>query len=378
MKKMSKKYAESSAKPWKSLPIGAYVTQCAQLVTHSIKGVNTNAAGGGVRIIPETDTDLPYACVRFGREQVALDYIKNATQPFASSIATEQMEAVQFNDFNRFSGTDADECAELWKNVIPSLSKPHVSAGTKISPRVRQILVDDHGVDISLTPLHSSGFSARLHRLTDEALKDISSDIQNGTVYHSFFDEVTIKVGGDKAQNAGRIHLVAAMQRAYRFAVPADADPNIRAVVSLHHRGVSTLPSVAMLEEYEQFLSKLRKHDEQRGLSLQRTDRRMDKEYSLIASMVRVILSRGDEAHNLMAPYVGTVIEDYASPNLPPVQRGLLNPVLRDDSWKRAFAKELAQRIAGARTKNGRTLIVGISGRSAEFLQKHILETFDE
>ncbi len=375
MKKPIGKRKDPTLKLWKSLPMDAYRTQCDQLVTHSTKGVNTNAAGGGVRVIPAMDADLPYASARFGREPVALDYTKNATQPFAASVATEQLDAVRLNDFHRFSGVEAAECAELQEHVLPLLDRHHVSIGVRVSPRVRQILVDDgQGGDISLTPLHSGGFSARLHRLIDMALEDSAADMENGSAHRAFFDEVMIKVGGDKAQNAGRIHLIGAMQRAYRFAVPTETDPDIRVAISLHHRGVSTLPSSALLEEYERFLSGLRKRDEKQGLSLQRTDRRMDREYDLIASMVRAVLGRGDKAQDLIAPYVGTVLEDYASPNLPLVQQGLLNPALRNDVWMMTFARELAQRIAAAKTKDRKTLIVGISGRSAEFLQGHIME----
>jgi hypothetical protein len=360
--------------PWKSLPMSAYRTQCDQLVTHSIKGVNTNAAGGGVRVIPAMDAGLPYASARFGREPVALDYTKNATQPFAASVATEQLDAVRRDDFHRFSGVIATECADIRENILPLLDHNHVSAGNSVSPRLRQILVDDgRGGDICLTPLHSGGFSSRLHSLMNTALEAFAAGMENGSACPAFFDEVAIKVGGDKAQNAGRIHLISAMQRAYRFAAPAENVPGIRVAISFYHRGVSTVPPLFLLKEYANFLDGLRKRDGNRGLSLQRTERRMAKESAFIAKMVRIVLIRGDRAHNLMSPHVGTDLEGYASPGLPIVQQGLLNPALRDDQWRLAFARDLSQRIAAAKTRDG-TLIVGISGRSAEFLQRHIME----
>lgn len=374
MENINGKHKAITLKSWKSLSMDAYSTQCDQLVTHSTKGVNTNAAGGGVRVIPELDQKIPYASVRFGRKQVALDYTKNATQPFAASVATEQLDAVRLDDFHRFSDVLATECADIRESILPLLDQHHVSAGDSVSPRLRQILVDDgQGGDVCLTPLHSGGFSSRLHCLMDTALEVSAEGMENGSAHPAFFDEVTIKVGGDKAQNAGRIHLIGAMQRSYRFAAPAETDPGIRAAISFYHRGVSTIPPIFLLKEYENFLDGLRKHDGNQGLSLQRTERRMDKEYVFIANMVRVVLSRGDNAHSLMSSHVGTVLEGYASPNLPMVQQGLLNPALRDDKWRLAFARDLSQRIAAAKTRDG-TLIVGISGRSAEFLQGHIME----
>lgn len=372
--KTIKKPKKLDLKPWKPLSMNAYRTQCDQLVTHSVKGVNTNSAGGGVRVIPAPDIGMPYACVRFGRERVALDYIKNATQPFAASVATEQMDAVRMDDYHRFSGMEAKECAELREQVLPLLDHPYVSASARVSPRLRQVLVDDgQGGDICLSPIHSGGLSARLHGLIDGAMEEISTDMKSKSAHPAFFDEVAIKVGGDKAQNAGRIHLIGAMQRAYRFAVPAESDPGVRAAISLHHRGASMMPPRSMLESYASFLAGLRKSDEKRELSLQRTSLRMDKEYDHIAGMVRVVLSRSHKAHDQIAPYVGTVLDTFASPDLPLVQQGLLDPNLRNDSWKTAFARELAQRIALAKMKDG-TLIVGICGRSAEFLQEHIME----
>ncbi|WP_436395142.1 hypothetical protein ACSDBR_10590 [Acidithiobacillus ferriphilus] len=155
--------------------------------------------------------------------------------------------------------------------------------------------------------------------------------------------------------------------------VPAETDPDIREVISFYHRGVSIAPPTFLLKEYGNFLDGLRKLDGKEGLSLQQTERDMDREYEFIANMVRIVLSRGDNAHSLVSSHVGTVLEGYASPNLPMVQQGLLNPALRNDQWKLAFARDLSQRIAAAKTRDG-TLIVGISGRSSEILQGHIME----
>lgn len=378
MKRTVKKSKAPALKPWKPLSLEFYRTQCDQLVTHSFKGVNTNASGGGVRVIPALDANMPYASVRFGRESVPLDYTKNATQPFAASVATEQLDAVRLNDFHRFSEVPSEESGELHsirEQIVPLLDSPLVAAGMSVSPRLRQILVDDgQGGDVCLTPLPSGGFSDRLSHLFEAANKSLFVNQDNGSAHQTFFDEVVMKIGGDKAQNAGRIHLIGAMQRGYRFSIPNGTDPDLRRAFALYYRGVSLRPPRDLLENYGLFLRGLQAQDKKRGLSLlRRTDPRLDRESDHMAGIVQVILDRGNEAHALIAPYVDTVLDGFASPDLPLIQQGLLDPSRRDEPWKEAMAKGLARQIGDAKDRN-KTLIVGISGRTAESLQLAIRE----
>lgn len=358
------------------MPMDAYRTQCDQLVTHSVKGVNTNADSGGIRVVPSIDPNMPYSSVRFGKAPVALDYTKNATQPFSSSVATEQLDAVATGDFHRFAALDAkqqEECESIRNDMVPLLTEPYLSIGSRVSPRLRQILLDDgFGRDVSLTPLPSGGFSARLYQLINDNLETLATDMENGASAKAFFDEVLVKVGGDKAQNAGRIHLIGAMQQAYCFAVPLERAAELRTAIALHHRGISTRPPKTLLEAYGQFLAALRNQDKKHNQSLQRTDRRLNKEYQHIQKMVSMILARGNKAREKIAPHIGAALNDYASTDLPLVQQGLLNPARRDDAWKAAFSADLAQQIANA--SHGDTLIVGISQRSAESLEALIME----
>lgn len=379
MKQTLKKTKAPAPKPWKGLPLSAYRAQCDDLVTHSIKGVNTNATGGGIRVVPLPDPDMPYASVRFGRESVALDYTKNATQPFAASTATEQLDAVRLGKFDRFSGVTPEECADLREQVLPVLEQPHIAADSYVSPRVRQILLDDgQGGDVCLTPLPSGGFSARLHRLVQEARDGWSTHEKIGSSHRSFLDEVAIKVGGDKAQNAGRIHLIGAMQQTYCPSVPADADGDsrdLRTAFALYYRGVSLRLPHALLKDYARFLVGLRQRDERHGASeMRRTTTRLDRESTHMAAMARIICERGDRAHAQIAPYVANgVLPGHASPDLPLIQQGLLDPARRNNDWKTALAQDLAHQIVSAKTRD-ETLIVGLAGQSIESLQDTIKE----
>jgi len=363
-----KKQSLPKTKPWKTYGIAAYLAQAENLATHTTKGVNTNAAGDGVRVSPGNRNDIPYACVLSEREPVELDYTNGAT----ASPITEQIDAVLKDDFHRFSGVDEAECATIRERVLPVLEQPMI-AGPSVSPRLRQIIVEDsQSGDIVLTPLHSGGFSLRLKAILEAELEATLAETGKSTT--AFFDDVVMKVGGDKGQNAGRMHLIGAMQNAYRFAVPLkEEDPGIRKAISVWHRGISLRIPYALLEEYASYLNKLQYSDKQKGLPLQRTQRRMDKEAVHIAAMVKHLLDRADRNINLLRPYVGNILEGFCSPDLPLLQRGLLDKGLRDDQWKTIFAESLAQNIASAKTRDG-VLVVGISGRSASFLKPYILE----
>ncbi|WP_215842090.1 hypothetical protein HHS34_005345 [Acidithiobacillus montserratensis] len=365
-----RKQIANKAKPWKSYGVDAYLTQAACLATHTTKSVNTNAAGDGVRVQVEKNTEMPYVCVRFGRDPVDLDYTNGAT----ASPVTEQIDAVLKADFHQFSNVDQTECAVIQEQVLPLLqNSSSTGPSISISPRLRQILVDDgNGSDISLTPLHSGGLSRRLQVILDRELAGIAAEAGQGT--RAFFDDVVMKVGGDKGQNAGRVHLIGAMQKAYRFAVPVDnKDPGIRKAFFIWNRGVPFWIPRVLLEGYVNFLFTLKKSDDRKKQSLQRTKSRMGEEFIHMEAIVNSVLSRADRYAEQVRPYVGSILDGFASPDLPLLQRGLLDRNLRTDAWKDVFASKLAQSIASAKTKEDK-LVVGISGRSADSLRSYILE----
>lgn len=374
MKKSSKKTKKQDLKKWVALPLERYLAQADELVTHSINSVNTKIkGGGGVRIIPNYDVDMPYACVRFGRQQVSLDYSQGAQ----SSVPTEQLDAIRIQDFNRYQAIPEEEktkIQEIQSQVLPLLEKNMVNVPYSVNPRMRQIMLENgDGGYVSLSPLHSSGFSERLHQVMEEKLLEISADCQNGSGYPAFFDEVVFKVGGDKPQNVGRMHLIGAMQKAYRFPVPVESDKGLRSLIRLYHRGVSTKPPAEMLLAYGQFLNLLRRKDAHHDQSLQRNENRMNRQFKHIAGMVRVVLSRGNLAHKKMKPYVPSILDDFCDASLSKVQKGLMNPSLRDNQWKSEFADEIVYHIAFS-TDNNKSLLVGVSGLSAESLKKQIEE----
>ena len=367
------KSAAKSLKPWTPLPLWAYVQQTHELVTHSIKGVNTNATPCGIRVISQRRADFPYACVRFGEQLVEVDYIKNSTSPFAASVATEQITAALKPEQSNFVGAPSEEIAMIRSNIAPLLKQPEVNAPNLVSPRAKQILFSDgNDGDISLTPLHSGGFSERLHGLVEGALNSRAQKaIATGlSAISQRFDTVVIKVGGDKLQNAGRARLVGAMQRAYLFSVPQETNQKLRRAFAVYHKGVSLRPSDMAIRAYGEWLLDERKED---GV-LHRTLKGMNAERNIVQRMAEDVLDRARKGTELTAALVDSgELPGLVSPALPLSIRGALDSAQRSDAWRDVFSTEVASQIISATTRDRQSL-AGLSGSNESALSTYIKE----
>ena len=371
--KSKKKPDVKKLKTWKPLALDAYVQQTHELVTHSIKGVNTNATSCGVRSIPQPRTDFPYACVRFANQSVELDYIKNSTSPFAASVATEQITAALKPGQPEFIEVPAAEVEVIRASIAPLLLRPETNAPELVSPRAKQILFSDgNGGDISLTPLHSCGLSVRLHVLADSALNARAQQaiVSGAPSISCRFETVMIKVGGDKLQNAGRARLVGAMQKAYLFPVPHETVPTLRRAFAMYYKGVSLRPADVVVRDYGVWLLGERIKD---GV-LQRTLRGMNTERKIVQRMANDILARAKKGADLIAPLVESgELPGLISPTLPLFMRGAIDIGQRSDVWIKEFSDEVAAQIIGATTRDGQSL-AGLSGNNASILSSYIKE----
>jgi hypothetical protein len=379
-KSPKKKQEAKKLKSWKPLAQSSYEQQAHRMVTHSTKGVNTNAKPCGIRVIPKPRADFPYACVRFGNEQVDLDYMDNAT----NSVATEQIVDALKPTQTNFVDVSSDEVEFIRSAIAPILQQEEVSAHELVSPRVKQIFFSDgNGGDISLTPLHSGGFSARLHVLADAALNARAQKAIVAGADHipRRFDAVTIKVGGEKPWNAGRTRLVGAMQRAYLFDVPAETEPALRKAFAIYHKGISLRPLSSDIERYGLWLKSKRKTNASGGTEasikvsvIHRTQRNMNEECEIVQSMAEYVLTRAQKATDLVAPLVESGdLPGLVSSILSLSIRGVLDANQRNDDWRNACSKEIASLIIGAKTRDGESL-AGLSGWNESALSDYIKE----
>ncbi|OIQ88354.1 hypothetical protein GALL_297520 [mine drainage metagenome] len=361
-------------KPWRAFSQADYVERAAALVTHTFKGVNTNIKpGGGVRTKAEFDSQFPYACTRFASESVPLTYASNATE----SVLTEQVCAVLEDGVSaglaQFEAVPPEEVAWLRERITPMLHEPATVAPASVNMRLRQILLDDgRGGDICISPLPSGGMSWRIQRLLEHILQRRAQHLPAKARRPLGVDFVYVKVGGDKAQNAGRIQLIGAMQQAYRFSVPQGTTVALRAAFAFHHRGVSLAPSPQLVRESGRWLQALRQADSA-GSVLSRSGPRMEREADIVHQIVDNILQRGERARVAIEPFVGTVFAALCAESLPEVVRGVIDLSRRDAAWRDAFAETVAQGIAAVKDNDGMRL-AGISGASASSLKAYIAE----
>ncbi len=363
-----------AGKPWRTFSQATYIERAADLVTHTFKGVNTNIKpGGGVRTKAELDPQFPYACTRFASESVPLTYASNANE----SVVTEQICAVLDDGVStglaQFEAPPPDEVAWLRERIVPMLRESATVAPASVNMRLRQILLDDgSGGDVCISPIPSGGMSWRIQRLLERILQRRAQHLPAKARRPLGVDFAYIKVGGDKAQNAGRIKLIGAMQQAYRFSVPQGSTAALRAAFAFHHRGVSLAPSPRLVREYGRWLQALRQTDPAESV-LSRSRPRMEREASFVQEIVDNILQRGYRARVAIEPFVGTVFSALCAESVPELVRGVIDVSRRDGPWRSAFAETVAQGIAATRDSTDMRL-AGISGASAASLTTYILE----
>ena len=361
---------KSPAKSWTPIAYDVYIRKARELSTHSIKGVNSNAQGGGLRVQGQRNLDMPYACVRFTPSAVALDYIKGGA---GSSPVTEQILAVAQDRLDLYKDPDADDVRFVREDVLPILLEPGSDVQDVVSIRLKQLLVErEDGKTISISPIPSSGFSHRLHELVQREAQRLVDAVEPGTSMPAWFDQVSMKYGGDKMQNVGRMMLMGSMQRAFKFGFPERVDLSVSRAFRLHYKGISMLPPVSLLREYDDWLSQLRKAG---GGVIERTMERMDKERAYIHRMLNIVQSRARAARQHLEGFVPGMLPSLLSPQLPLSMRGLVDETLRDDTWHRIFARDFTQRLVNAKGRN-RDNVLLISSDSASELEPYVLEFF--
>lgn len=377
--KKPKAIAAKPSKPWNEVSLADYQVQARVLVTHSFKGVNTNISpGGGVRVIPKFDARFPYACAQHARTAVGLTYASNATE----SKATEQLCAVLEDGVSagvgQYEGVPVADSQRIREQVLPILRNQIVDAPDFVNPRLRQILVDDGaGGDLCLTPLPSGGMSFRIKREVESILQRRAATMDNGSSGPLGVDFSVVKVGGDKLQNAGRAVLVGAMQRAYRFNVPAGTDDTMRTAFAIHYQGISTAPSRTLVQAYGRWLSELRAEDRldegEVPITILRSMPRVDGESVRVQAIAQDVLRRGERARDMLRPFLGKGLSALTHESVSFAVRGLIDLALRDDAWKSQFAMLLARQITDL-TGRDHVRLAGLAGRSAASLEAYILE----
>lgn len=335
----AKKSAAVEPPKWAELPYGLYAQTAAELVTFSLKTVNSNAPAGGIRLGPEQALNLPYVSARTllgAGETPALDYMANAGK---TATAVKQMNQVQ----EGVATAPADEAARLLHTLADATAQGAQIGVDKVSLRARQLLLPRQDGYVAVTPLSAGGVSRQLRhavRAHNERLREAPNDQQQRIPLAVF------GLGGSNPQNVGS--LVRDMQRPLVCFAPTE-NRQLKAVLALHFQGLAIRLPPDLLRAFRDWCADCRRRH---GGRISTNMLTRDAEIDHIRSISRVVLAQGEAArqrllmHRDVLPGGGAPL---VSAQADPVARGLLDPTLRDSDWPRAFAACLAEQIADHR-----------------------------
>lgn len=352
----AKKSAPIEPPKWVELPHELYAQTAAELVTFSLKTVNSNAPAGGIRLGPEQALNLPYVSARTllgAGETLALDYMANAGK---TATAVKQMNQVQ----EGVATAPADEAARLLRTLADATAQGAQIGVDKVSLRARQLLLPRQDGYVAVTPLSAGGVSRKIYsavRAHNERLREAPNDQQQRIPLAVF------GLGGSNPQNVGS--LVRDMQHPLVCFAPTE-NPQLNAARALHFKGLTVFLPHSLMRKFRDWCVSCRQRN---GGLISTNMLTRDAEIDHIHAIARAILAQGEDARQRLLTYQHWLPaggEPLVSAHVDPVARGLIDPTLRDKGWPRAFAEQLARRIANYRFDDG--------GAEFQFEQADIFE----
>lgn len=328
---------------WIKLPHELYVQTCAGLVTFSHKTGNSNAQPGGIRLAPAQALKQPYISARTlldTGEVPALDYVANAGK---AATVVKQLHQLQTGS----ATAPTEEAKHILATLAAATAEGAQIGVDKISLRARQLLLPRQGGYVAVTPLSAGGVSRKIRetvRTHNERLREIPNDHLQRIPLALF------GLGGSNPQNVGA--LVRDMQHPLVFFAPTE-NRQLRAALALHFRGIAIRLPYPLLYEFRVWCANCRRCNS--GLIPTNMHTR-NEEIEHIRVIAKAVLDQGAAArqhllaHRDVLPAGGTPL---VSVEADPVDRGLLDPELRDKDWPRIFAARLASLIADHRFGDG-------------------------
>lgn len=337
----SKKPAAPEPPAWVSLPHELYAATCAELVTFSHKTVNSNAPAGGIRLAPEQGLKLPYISARtlLGAGEVpALDYMANKDRK-ATVVK-------QLHQLLKGTATAPPEEAKRILATLAGATAQGAQFGTDVvSLRLKQLLIPRQDGYVAVTPESAAGLCHEVRskvRQHNDRLKEKPDDTQRRIPVAVF------GLGGSNPQNVGSTSLVRDMQRPLVFFAPPE-NRQVKALLALHFQGVRIRLPRSLLRALRDWCADCRRRH---GGLIPTTMATRDEEIEHIRHIARDALAQGEAArqrllaHRELLPAGGSPL---VSAEAAPLNRGLVDPELRDKDWPRAFAQYLARLIADHR-----------------------------
>jgi hypothetical protein len=343
---------------WKPYSLAEYREVAASLVHFSVKGVNSNAEAGGVRLGPEAGLNLPYVSVRclIGRGiRLAVDYTKNT-----GNIATVVKQV------RKLEGAEHGETGEQAERINAAVANALIGGfetGTaQVSPRLRQVLLPKgEGHYLAATPLPAGGLSKVINERVEahntsiaEAYKQAKDTGAATAGIPRRLNLSTLGVGGANPQNVGA--LVREMQSLLVFEAPTE-NRSLREAYRIHYQGIPLRPPARAMRAWREWQDRIK--DVHGGvLPTDMETREAEREW--VVAIALGVLRAGEQAYRLLERHRDELPggELLAKDLEDAVIRGLINPDERERDWPRSFGQRLAEEVGRYRGWDGESYLV--------------------
>ncbi len=332
-----------------------YQIELKKSVHFSIKTINSNAESGGIRLSKSQELDLPYISARTLLNEglmIPTDYQGNAQKARVFKV----IKAMMLNeDISKQELDFQQQVVKLTPELATLFDKPYQENLSYINPRVRQLLIPKNGKYLSISPISSAG----VNYLFNQEVDDIEQQIKEKDADFHNLQMAVFGIGGSNPQNVGG--LVREMQRPIVLSAPK-IDNHSRQALAIFYRGFHYYINKDLLTDWANLLNiqldktaknPIKNWHEKTVYSPSSDMKVRAKEKNYLQNIVKSILRQGDfHRQNLMKcvdilPSLDELPRQsfWSSPEVDYITQGLIEPKLRDDSWRHEFAKNLAQRI---------------------------------
>lgn len=317
----------------------------------SSKSVNSNASPVGVRLDPANRLPLHFVAVStLDATKIPVDYVNGTAGARPLSQITSVLNG---NDGDLYTEISVEQVSMI-EGLREQLLSPSSTGTGFIDPRLRQVIwptINDASQWVALTPLHSNGLSEVIRvRLKVESEK-YTNPLMGKTSFRR--NNAVFGVGGASIMNAANVgRFVGAMRRPLVFNGPKEVK-SIRTAYALHFnghlRGLAFAPPKKQTLAFAHWRHRLREANGQRMPSNAAIRK---EEIDHIQGIASASLNEAAAArHNL------ELHQDYLSsltaPTLNAFLRALIDPDLRDKTFKTDFARMLIRSVERFRYKIG-------------------------
>lgn len=343
-----------------------YQQALAESVHHSLKIVNSNIKGGGIRLPTSSKLDLPYISTRILLSENIFTPVTYHTNSGKNATLFKVVNALQLSE-------DLSEADDEFKQNVSAL-KPHLkiafeqpfSSGLEIIDiRMRQLLIPKDGRYLSISPLSAAGVNLLLNIEVDALKEQRKAEAKESKLKN--IQTAVFGIGGSNAQNAGTPPLIRAMQRPIVLGSPT-LEPKTRLAFQYFYKGFdyqisNAFINQAMYQELTTYAKSLIEQQklsaelgfEEHGIHVQFSNMKTrEAELSTIQTVVNDVLIQGQQILSILKIIEGQLPSlkaldrksFWSHPRTPILIQGLINPELQHfEVWQKILADDLASKI---------------------------------